>query len=213
MSDETWYYVQDGASIGPIPRPAVDALIRAGSIRADTLVSPGYGDWVAAGSTALAPMFAYGAVPPVPPVPQVPPAFSLSGAKAKWDFLPKDPRMRRVVQVVIILIGLYAIYDGIGNIGLGMKELTGDTSVRFMGCNGISAEAVQCGFQNMAQENRELCMDVVILCTDGRHVASTCSEKMLPGATSTKVVNNFSPAVNASVQCQNITYENVKTKG
>ncbi len=204
MSPETWYYVQDGASVGPLPRAAVDALIRSGTIIPATLVSPGYGDWVPAGSSALASMFM--TTPPPGAKTDQPPA-------AKKDYLPKNPTARLAVRVAMVLLGGYAMYSGFNQMQDGMSELSGDTSVTMTGCIGVSADAVQCGFQNMAQASRTMCLDVVIMCNDGRHVASTCSDPIMPGASSTKLVNNFAPAIDASMTCANISYENVKTKG
>ncbi len=206
MSVETWYYVQDGASVGPLPRAAMDALIRSGAINGSTLVSPGYGDWVAAASTPLVSTLA--ASPPPAPVSPEP-----REKKSRMDWMPKDPKARLVVRGLMGALGAFAIYSGVGQMKDGMNELSGDTSVTFMGCTGVSADAVQCGFQNMAQANRTMCLDVVVMCNDGRHVASTCSDPILPGASSMKLVNNFTPAIDASMTCANISYENQKTKG
>ena len=204
---ETWYYVHEGASVGPLPRAAIESLIQSGAIRPDTLVSPGYGDWVPASSSALAPLFA-----------AAPGVGALKGgalAQRIEGWLPKDKRVRTIVLVVIALAGLYAIYDGIRTMRDGAGEMSGggDASINFLGCRGISVDTVQCGYQNTGQVKRSLCMDVVVICADGRHVASACSDRMNPGESSTKLVNNFRPGLNAMVQCSNIEYENMKAKG
>ncbi len=204
----SWYYVQDGASVGPLPRATVDALIRAGTIVPTSLVSPGYGDWVPAGASELAPMF--GTQPLTPPV-SPPPNERWKFGRADW--LPKEPKSRRAVQIAVGVLGLFAVVSGVQQMQGGMEQLSGDTSVAFLGCTGVSAAAVQCGFQNMAQADRTICLDVVVLCDDGRHVASTCSDPIQPGASSTKLVDNFEPMIDATRTCANISYENQTTKG
>lgn len=211
MNDvEVWHYLQQGATMGPVSRPVMESMIRAGTLARDTLVWPGYGDWIAAGSSTLAPLFMGGGgfAPPPPPMPMVVPA-------TKKDWLPQDKRMRLVVQILIALIGLYFIYSGIQQVRGGVDELSPgqNSSINFQACRGVSASAVECGYQNTGSVTRRLCMDVVVMCADGRHVASTCSDKMKPGEGSTKLVDNFKPVINANMSCSGMTYENMKAKG
>ncbi len=60
---ESWFYVQQGAATGPVPRATMEAMIRAGSVRPDTLVWSGSGDWLPAGNSALAFLFGGGGAP------------------------------------------------------------------------------------------------------------------------------------------------------
>jgi hypothetical protein len=209
---DAWYYLQQGVSTGPVSRPDIESLVRAGTVRWETLVWPGYGEWIAAGSSALAPIFA-GSTPPPPPPP--PPSFQNVTPFARKDWLPKDKRLRTALMVLIGLIGLYFIFNGVQQMRSGMDEIGSaqPSSVILQGCRGVSATAVQCGFQNTGTATQRLCMDVVVTCTDGRHVASTCSDPLKPGETGTKVVDNFHPEVTASMTCSGVTYENVKAKG
>lgn len=204
---EAWYYLQQGVSTGPVSRPDVESLVRAGTVRWDTLVWPGYGEWIAAGSSALAPIFS--GSPPPPPFQNVTPL-------ARKDWLPKDTRMRTAIIVIIVLVGLYFIFNGVQQMR-GRSDEIGSaqpSSIILQGCRGVSATAVQCGFQNTGTATQRLCMDVVVTCTDGRHVASTCSDPLKPGETGTKVVDNFHPEVTGNMTCSpSVTYENVKSKG
>lgn len=208
---ETWYYLQQGVTMGPLSRPAIEAMVRGGTLARDTLVWPGYGEWIAASSSSLGPVFggAGGAVPPPMPMPM-----PLPIPKASKDWLPKDRGMRTAILVLVVIIGIIAMIDGIKNI----KEGTGgggggEASINFQGCRGVSTSAVQCAYQNTGTVDRKLCMDVVVMCNDGRHVASACSDKMKPGESSTKLVDNFSPVIPATVSCSGVTYENLKAKG
>jgi hypothetical protein len=204
---ETWYHLQQGVTTGPVSRAEMENLVRAGTVRWETMVWPGYGEWIAAGTSALAPVLA--GTPPPPAVPAPSPL-------ARKDWLPKDKKTRTVVLVIIAILGLYFIYNGVQQMRGGMDEIGSaqPSSVILQGCRGVSASAVQCGFQNTGTATQRLCMDVVVTCTDGRHVASTCSDPLRPGETGTKVVDNFHPEVTGSMTCSpNATYENVKTKG
>ena len=80
-NDGNWHYLQQGLTVGPATRAALEGMIRAGTIRSDTLVWPGSGDWVAAGSSSLAPLFAGGVVPMVPFAGASPPMYG-SGSPA-----------------------------------------------------------------------------------------------------------------------------------
>ncbi|MDQ6829829.1 MAG: DUF4339 domain-containing protein [Gemmatimonadota bacterium] len=73
-----WYYVQQGAATGPVPSTQLESLVRAGSIRADTLVWPGAGDWLPAASSPLGWMFAGTPAP----TPGLPPVFTGAGNPA-----------------------------------------------------------------------------------------------------------------------------------
>jgi hypothetical protein len=202
---EAWYYLQDGVSVGPISRPDIEAMVWAGTVRADTLVWAGSGDWVAAGNSTLAPLFMGRGIPvPPPPVPA-----------RSWDFLPKNKQARMVVLVIIVLLGIYAIYSGMQQVreGAGSGAGVSNAQINFQGCRGVSSDAVQCAYQNTGSVKRRLCMDVVVTCSDGRHVAATCSDDMEPGETSTKQFSGFSPAISAASTCSNIAYENMKAKG
>jgi hypothetical protein len=211
---EVWYHLQQGVSTGPVSRPDMESLVRAGTVRWETLVWPGYGEWIAAGSSALAPIFA--GSPPPPPPPPPPPSFENVTPLARKDWLPKDPRMRTAVKVVIVLASLFLIFVAVQQARSGMGEFGSaqPPSVIMQGCRGISATAVECGFQNTGTATQRLCLDIVVTCIDGRHVASTCSDPLKPGEAGTKVVDNFHPEVTGNMTCSpSVTYENVKSKG
>jgi hypothetical protein len=200
---EVWYYLQDGVSVGPISRPDIESMVWAGTVRADTLVWAGSGDWVAAGNSTLAPLFMARGIPvPPPPVPV-----------QSWDFLPTNKRARTVILVTSALFGAYAIYSGMQRIRHEKGPRVSNAQINFQGCRGVSSDAVQCAYQNTGSVKRRLCMDVVVTCSDGRHVAATCSDDMEPGETSTKQFSGFSPAISAASTCSNIAYEYMKTKG
>ncbi len=209
-----WHYLQQGSTMGPVSLPVMESMIRAGTITRETLVWPGYGDWIAAGSSTLAPIFMGGGFAPPLPLPLPPPPMPMAMAAAKKDWLPQDKRLRLAVQILIVLIGLYVIYSGLQQVRGGVDEFSGqNSSINFLGCRGVSASSVECGYQNTGAVTGRLCMDVVVTCADGRHVASACSDRMKPGEASTKLVDNFEPAVTGNTSCSGVTYENMKTRG
>jgi GYF domain 2 len=206
-SDEVWYYLQLGVTMGPLSRPAIEDLIRRGTVARETLVWSGSGEWTAASSSALAPVFPVGGFVPPPPPPVPVPA-------ARKNFLPQDPGRRSAVLVIIFLIGLVVVWRGIQQMREGMGAISGaEAAANFRGCRGVSASTVQCGYYNAGVAERRFCMDVVVICADGRHVAATCSEKMRPGESTTKLVDNFSPGITGEMSCSAMTYENLKAKG
>jgi len=216
---ETWYHVQQGQSIGPLTGEQMERLAGSGQITLETLVWPGAGEWVPAGSTRLASLLASG--PRVPDVPVIPGQPTWSDRRAA--FLKEKPRMSMALRIAVLIIGLYAVYSGIGQIREGMGGTSDPTSestpaylssgqINVQGCRGISTDAVQCAYQNNGAVEAKLCMDVVVMCDDGRHAASACSDPIPPGQISTKLISNFSPAVAATNTCGNIQYENVKVQ-
>jgi len=206
---ETWYYLQQGASVGPLSRADIEGLVRVGTIARETMVWPGSGDWIPAASSALAPLFA----PAAPPPPTAYAGAPIAPVKGKKDWLPKDPRTRTLVLIAIGILGILAIISGVRQMREGAGEMgSSDVRIQIMGCRGISADEVQCGFQNVGAERGRVCMDVVVICNDGRHVASTCSDAMDVGESTTKVVKGFSPGISATMACTNMVYENVRTK-
>ncbi|MEP6691043.1 MAG: DUF4339 domain-containing protein [Gemmatimonadaceae bacterium] len=67
-SPENWYYSNQGAPTGPVSRADLESMIRAGSVRADTLVWPGSGDWTPVAHSPLGWVFGGSAAPaPTPP--------------------------------------------------------------------------------------------------------------------------------------------------
>ena len=205
-SAETWYYSNQGTSIGPVNGEQMQTLVQRGMIARDTLVWPGFGGWVAAESTTLAALFHSVPQPGVPPMPQ-----NVTSAKVGMF---KDKRMRTIIGILALILGLYAMYDGFGDIrtGLGGGESASNSQITFQGCVGVGANAMQCAYQNTGQVEAKLCMNVVVTCDDGRHVASSCSDPIPPGQMSSKLVDNFSPSIQPTNSCNNIQYENVKTQ-
>jgi hypothetical protein len=194
-------------------------LVEIGQVTLETLVWPGAGEWVPAGLTRLAPLITRA---PLAPDPRLSPA-SLTWSDKRAAFLKEKPRMSMALRIAVAIIGLYAIYSGIGQIREGMGE-TGDATdlqtpaslgaaqINLQGCRGVATDAVQCAYQNNGAVEAKLCMDVVVICNDGRHVASACSDPVPPGQPSVKLIRNFSPAVAATTTCGNIQYENVKVQ-
>ena len=131
--------------------------------------------------------------------------------------------MSMALRIAVLIIGLYAVYTGIGQMREGMGDNSDPTNptapasmsnaqINVQGCRGVSTDAVQCAYQNNGAVEAKLCMDVVVVCDDGRHVASACSDPIPPGQPSMKLISNFSPAVAATNTCGNIQYENVKVQ-
>lgn len=206
-SEEVWYYLQQGVTMGPLSRPAIEDLIRRGTVARETLVWSGSGEWIAASGSALAPAFATGGFVPPPPPPVPVPA-------TRKSFLPEDKGRRTAVLVIIFIIGLVVMWRGIQQIREGMGAISGaEAAANFQGCRGVSASTVQCGYYNAGATERRFCMDVVVICADGRHVASTCSDKMRPGESTTKLVDNFNPGITAEMSCSAMNYEHLKAKG
>lgn len=60
MTEETmnWYYANSGKQIGPVSFDEIAALVSKGSVKPDTKVWSGQGDWQAAENTALSSLFA-----------------------------------------------------------------------------------------------------------------------------------------------------------
>lgn len=196
----------------------MEMLARSGQITPETLVWPGAGGWVPAASTRLARFFT--AQPLVPDSP-IPTDGTWSDKRAA--FLKQNPRMSMALRIAVVIIGLYAMYSGFGQIREGMGGTSNPTSeatpaysssgqINLQGCRGVSTDTVQCAYQNTGAVEAKLCMDVVVICDDGRHVASACSDPIPPGQPSMKLISNFSPAVAATNSCGNIQYENVKVQ-
>lgn len=211
-SPESWYYVQGATSVGPLSRADMEGLIRAGTVRSDTLVWPGSGDWIPAGSSALSALFGgYGGYAPPPPPPPSPYMAPPAAKKGFEDFLPKDKRLRLLLAIIIIIIGLFAMKDGLGEIASGLGGSSDGAQIQIQGCVGTSMDTMQCSFMNTGMVKGRVCMDVVVMCSDGRHVASTCSDRMDPGMTSSKTVKNFKPKMQPTSMCNNVSYENLRT--
>lgn len=217
-SNETWYYANQGTSIGPIATDEMQALVQHGVIARETLVWPGAGEWIAAGNSSLASLFVSGAHTP-PPLPVASPASPQGpvqqAMRGESRFLIKDKRIRTAVGVFGLIFGVYAVYNGIVQMRAGMgasgSGSTSDAQINFQGCMGVTADAVQCTYQNAGPVTAKLCMDVVVTCDDGRHVASSCSDPIPPGQMSMKLVNNFSPVIQATNSCSTLQYENMKS--
>lgn len=200
-SVETWYYLQDSVSVGPLPRAAIESMVRSGVVRPETLVWPGYGEWIAASSSSLGPVF-FGGGTPVPDESQ--------GWRAA---LPKDRRVLIGIIAVLLIGGAYSAYRDSqqGQGGQGGGNQTAGASIVFQGCQRIAFNVVQCGFQNNGSARKEVCMDVVLMCADGRHVAKGCSGPLQPGETATRRVENFKPDIQMNVPCSGMTFENWRT--
>jgi hypothetical protein len=129
----------------------------------------------------------------------------------KRDFLPKNKPLRIVLQLAIAAIGLVAIVSGISQMRRGVSELS-NARVEVQGCRGTSVTAVKCDFKNIGEVKASLCMNVVIVCADGRHVAPACSESMAPGDSTSSTIENFDPAVQSTSACTNIVYEKMRAE-
>ena len=215
----TWYHVRQGQSVGPLSEQEMEILARSGKITLETLVWPGAGEWVPAAYTRLAPFFLRPDLVPDPV--QIPAPTTWSNRRAA--FLKEKPRMSMALRVAVAIMGLYAVYAGIAQVRQGMGENSDPTDaatpaflssaqINIQGCRGVTTDAVQCAYQNNSAVEAKLCMDVVVICDDGRHVASACSDPIPPGQPSVKLIRNFSPAVAATNSCGNIQYENVKVQ-
>ncbi len=127
----------------------------------------------------------------------------------KRDFLPKNKPLRILVQLVIVAIGLFAVVSGIGQMRRGAGELS-NARVEVQGCRTVSLTAVKCDYKNIGESKASLCMDVVIVCADGRHVAAACSESMAPGDSTSSTIENFDPQVQPTSACTSIVYEKMR---
>jgi uncharacterized membrane protein len=95
-----WHYVQNGQACGPIDTPALQALLRSGSLGPDALVwQQGMTDWVPARSVAgLAVSGAPGiAPPPIPPL----------GLPPKVPAAAMDPEMLDIEQNKVFAVLAY----------------------------------------------------------------------------------------------------------
>ena len=218
MADnETWYHVYEGQSIGPLTGHEMEALAEFGKITRETLVWPGAGEWVPAGSTRLAPFFG----PRLVPDPVFPPA------KPTWSdqraaFFKDKPRLRVGIFVGVIIMGLYAVYQGVSQAREGFSEFQdasdpqptlATTAIDFQGCRAAGPAALECLYHNKGRVVAKACMDVVVVCDDGRHVASSCSDPIAPGESSTKLIDNFSPpGVATATGCAPMEFENVRVR-
>ncbi len=77
MPDGNWYFLQQNAPAGPYTRAAMEGMMQAGTIRPETMVWSGMGDWVPAVTSPLVvtsppvhpPQFAVGPPPTVTAMP------------------------------------------------------------------------------------------------------------------------------------------------
>ena len=213
-SSEAWYYASHGTSVGPVATDQIQLLIQHGVISRETLVWPGAGEWIAAERSSLA-SFLGASQPILSPSLGPSPLPARDAARGESRFVIKDKRVRTAVGIFGLIFGVYAMYNGIVQVRAGMggsgSDAMSNAQINFQGCMGVAADAVQCAYQNAGPVTAKMCMDVVVMCDDGRHVASSCSDPILPGQLSTKLVNNFSPAIQATSSCNNVQYENLKS--
>jgi hypothetical protein len=77
-------------------------------------------------------------------------------------------------------------------------------------CRGASSETVQCQFSNEGSASGTMCVDVVLVCYDGRHRSHICSTSIAPGEADSRVANVWSPPLAQPPYCTEIEYENMK---
>src|ERR1041384_6930441 len=103
-SVETWYVLREGVSVGPLSRSTVESMIRSGEIRPDTMVWPGSGDWIAAGTSSLSPGFAP-APPPAPPAPYPPAPPPAAGFGPPLPSPAMTARKTHPIRNALLIIG------------------------------------------------------------------------------------------------------------
>ncbi len=209
---DSWYYLNQGATVGPLTQQAMESMIRAGTLRAETMVWPGFGEWIAASASTLAPLFGGGAAPggyAPPPPPGFVPNFV---PPTKKDWLPENKNARVAVLAAVVVACLFLMWSGLQKLGIGPGGDNPDARINITGCRGTGPSTVQCGYLNVGTVKGRACFDIVITCLDGRHVASTCSDRMEPGQGSTQQVDRFKPTIQPTIQCTGMTYENTRTR-
>ena len=77
-------------------------------------------------------------------------------------------------------------------------------------CDGTGIDTAQCQFKNEGSAPGTMCVDVVLVCGDGRHISHTCSSSISPGGEEPKVLNQWSPAVTSQTSCGGFEYVNMK---
>jgi hypothetical protein len=95
-----WYYVLDGQRQGPVPNPDIVKLVQSGTIKPETLVWNGEGDWVAAEKTVLSSLFMKKQPPPLPvstPKASSPPPLPMFSSVAEHSKTPDDQIIRTFV--------------------------------------------------------------------------------------------------------------------
>lgn len=132
VMDETFHYVVDGQSVGPVGTEQLASMIRAGQLRSDTLVwRSGEPEWRAANTFAeLAVPVDVGVIPPLPV--QVPPS------QVDRYLLPTGRSGMAIAAGYLALFGLVmpplALLSGIfGWLGLRQIDRSQDTSKPLLG--------------------------------------------------------------------------------
>lgn len=94
-----WYVAQNGVSVGPMTRVALESMIYSGALSPGTLVWPGHGEWVAAATTELAMAFRGQMASGPPPLPGIP-GSNMSHGAARW------PRIGIIVGSLVLGVSL-----------------------------------------------------------------------------------------------------------
>ena len=68
-------------------------------------------------------------------------------------------------------------------------------------CQNTGRDSMQCMIKNSGTVEASVCMDVVKICQYGEHVATLCSDRMMPGEVNAKVLTNFQPKVKLLEKC------------
>jgi len=77
-------------------------------------------------------------------------------------------------------------------------------------CQGTGLDTVQCAFSNEGSAPGTMCVDVVLVCADGRHISPVCSNSIVPGGADSKVLNQWSPPLQLLSICGGIEYDKMK---
>lgn len=76
-------------------------------------------------------------------------------------------------------------------------------------CHGTGVGTMQCQFQNKGTAPGEMCVDVVVICDDGKHKSRVCSGRIDPQGSAPKVVRDFLPPFQL-VPCAGVEYESME---
>jgi len=103
-ADEQWHYERDGRSVGPMDKAAIVELIRHGTIRPDTLLCLGQGDWIPARTSELSFLFT-------------------ASQRAPWVYILISPFA--VILSLNILVFLAMVVSGVDPVKPETKDLLG----------------------------------------------------------------------------------------
>lgn len=111
----------------------------------------------------------------------------------------------RVWNSLALGVVLFVFASGVGLLTPVLDELRGKAYIEWQ-CVQVDV-GLQCTFSNTGSGTGSVCLDAVLVCGDGRHVAEACSSVLEAGTYESRVIDNFAPRVRSAYGCA-IEYEN-----